>query len=804
MSILARPFTVKENFKPPAHAISIRARQSTPSEHNAVRSSSRNSTPLWQMETLLEPTSDLAWVLAAEGFDPLREAIYELRFSISNGLLGLRAGRAVSHGERWVVPHRAYVAGVFDIPGPELPVPALVPAAGWQQIRIILPGGPLVRHPAEAISHRTTLDMRRGVLLTQCRLIEPSAIAVRVRTLHLVSLTEREIGVELIELTIVEGEIEVAVEASFEGLGLGLRSERIEQELGVWRTKYSGKRVAMAAAMSLQIDGSEVTPIMPGPFKWSWRWNTRPGQIVCVARLIAVARSDTLDGDPDRIAWEKVSLARQLGWRKVLQEHEAAWSNRWHSSEIEVGGDPAAEQALRFAVYHLNSAVNPADERVSIGARGLTGEDYHGHVFWDTEIYLLPFYVFTWPEAARALLMYRFWTIDGAREKAAQMGWRGAMYAWESADTGAEATPEQVVDPDGQIVDILCGKQEQHITADIAYAVWQYWKATNDVGFLLDAGAEILLETGRFWSSRAQSEADGYCHIRGVIGPDEYHEHVDDNAYTNVMARWNIRRALEVAALLRERWPDRWARLSYRIGLEDTELGRWRNVAETMFTGWNSQTGLFEQFAGFFGLEEIDLAAYAGRSVPIDVVLGRNRTQRSKVIKQADVIALLGLLPEEFPGDSGSANFRYYEPRCDHGSSLSGAMHGMVAARLAESELALRYFQHAVAIDLADNHTTIAGGLHMAALGGTWLTAVFGFAGLSLQRDGIAFDPKLPPSWRSLKFAIEWHGRRLRIGIDGTEQLFHGTLEAGDPMAVYVKNRRQEVRCGREIVCPLT
>ena len=164
------------------------------------------------------------------------------------------------------------------------------------------------------------------------------------------------------------------------------------------------------------------------------------------------------------------------------------------------------------------------------------------------------------------------------------------------------------------------------------------------------------------------------------------------------------------------------------------------------------------------------------------------RTQRSKVIKQADVVALLGLLPEEFPGDSGRANFRYYEPRCSHGSSLSGAMHGLVAARLGDSDLALRYFQHAVAIDLADNHTTIAGGLHMAALGGTWLTAVFGFAGLSLQSDGIAFNPKLPASWRTLKFGIKWRGRRLRIGIDGAEQLFHATLEAGDPMAVFVND----------------
>ena len=372
-----------------------------------------------------------------------------------------------------------------------------------------------------------------------------------------------------------------------------------------------------------------------------------------------------------------------------------------------------------------------------------------------------------------------------------------------SADTGAETTPEQVVCPDGRIVEVLCGKLEQHITADIAYAVWQYWEATRDEQFLLDAGAEILLETGRFWSSRAQPEADGYCHIRGVIGPDEYHEHIDNNAFTNVMARWNIRRALDVAALLRERWPNRWASLLSRLGLSDTELAQWRTAAETMTTGWNPQTQLFEQFAGYFGLEEIDLAAYEGRSVPMDVVLGRERTQRSKVIKQADVVALLGLLPEEFPGDSAVANFCYYEPRCGHGSSLSGAMHGLVAARLGYSDLALRYFQHAVAIDLADTHTAIAGGLHMAALGGTWLTAVFGFAGLSLQGGGIAFNPKLPASWRSMGFRIAWRGRRLRIRINAADQLLRATLEAGGSMALSVNGREHVVHRDQAAVCPL-
>ena len=402
-----------------------------------------------------------------------------------------------------------------------------------------------------------------------------------------------------------------------------------------------------------------------------------------------MVRSDTKGADPGSLARTRLGVARQLGWRGVVAAHEAAWSARWQCSGVEVDGDAAAQQALRFATYHLNSAANPADERVSIGARALTGDDYHGHVFWDTEIYLLPFYTLTWPEAARAMLMYRFHTIDGARAKDARMGWRGALYAWESAGSGAETTPDQIIGPDRKVVDVLCGRQEQHISADVAYAVWQYWQTTGDEAFLLNAGAEILLETGRFWASRAQPEADGYHHIRGVIGPDEYHEHIDDNAFTNVMARWNIRRALDVAALLHERWPEHWARLASRLGVDDTEMKQWLNVAETMATGLDAATGLFEQFAGFFALEDIDLANYAGRSVPMDVVLGRERTQRSQVVKQADVVALLGLLPEEFDGERSAENFRYYEPRCSHGSSLSRAMHGLVAARLGYSEMAL-------------------------------------------------------------------------------------------------------------------
>jgi trehalose/maltose hydrolase-like predicted phosphorylase len=751
------------------------------------------------MERALKPTFDATWVLAANGYDPLREGNLESRFAISNGFLGIRGSRATTRGARWVVPPRTYVAGLFDTPGAEGTTPGLIPAADWLRVRILLPGGPLVHHPGDVSSHGMTLDLRRGALFSEFGQLKSPDVGMRLRTARLVSLNERAVGLQLIHLEIEEGEVEVTLEASFEGLDLGLVPERLEQDLGVWRTLRSGKSLAMATAAFLQVDGHDLPPTPLGQLKCSWSWKSRPGQIVCFERSVAVVRSDAQSLDPGGGARDKIYVARQLGWRGVLAEHEAAWTSRWQCSEVKVDGDAFAQKALRFAIYHLNSAANPADEHVSIGARALTGDDYRGHVFWDTEIFLLPFYILSWPEAARALLMYRFHTLDAARTKAAGMGWQGALYAWESADTGIETTPEHAIGPDRQIIDILCGKQEQHISADIAYAVWQYWQATGDEGFLRDAGAEILLETGRFWSSRARPEADGRHHIRGVIGPDEYHEHIDDNAFTNVMARWNIRRALDVATLLRGRWPKLWTSLSSRLALDDSELEQWRKVAETMATGFDPKTGLFEQFASFFTLEEIDLAAYAGRSVPMDVVLGRERTRQSQVIKQADVVALLGLLPEEFGGENAAKNFLYYESRCDHGSSLSPAMHGMVAARLGYSDAALRYFRQTAAIDLADTHAAIDGGVHIAALGGIWLMAVFGFAGVSLQNDSVAVDPKLPANWRSLGFRLQWRGRHLKISIDQTEQRLEATLEAGEPMTLVVSNEPQELCRGQAL-----
>jgi trehalose/maltose hydrolase-like predicted phosphorylase len=755
------------------------------------------------MGPVLTPTADPDWILNVDGHDPIRENSVESRFAISNGFLGIRGARSTTRGGRWVVPARTYVAGLFDASGAEHATTELVPAADWLRVRILVGGSPLLHHPGDMSSHHMTLDMKRGSLLSEGRHFHSPNLGFHVRTSRLVSLGDRAIGLQLVRMDIELGVIDVTLEASFEGLELGLVADRLDQDLGTWHTSHSGKRLAIALAASLQIDGRDLRSTALGALKSSWSWQTRPGQIVCFQRCVAIVRSDTPTQDPGPQAREKLDCAQSSGWRGVVAAHEAAWASRWHSSDLDIDGDPDAQRVLRFAVYHLNSAANPADERVSIGARALTGDDYHGHVFWDTEIFLLPFYILTWPEAARALLMYRFHMLGGARAKAAGMGWRGALYAWESADTGAEMTPEQVIGPDHRVIDVLCGTQEQHISADVAYAVWQYWQATADEDFLLNAGAEILLETGRFWASRAQPEADGRCHIRGVIGPDEYHEHIDDNAYTNVMARWNIHRALDVATLLRERWPSRWIGLADRIGLEDSELDRWRDVATTIATGLDPKTGLFEQFAGYFKLEDIDLNDYAGRTVPMDVVLGRERTQKSQILKQADVVALLGLLPEEFAGDSAAKNFRYYEPRCSHGSSLSPALHGLVAVRLGDTAMALRFFRQAAAIDLAETNVDADGGIHIAALGGIWMLAVFGLAGLSLRDEGIAIDPHLPAGWDSMAFRFKWRGRSLKVRIDQRQHTIEAILEAGEPMTLIVGGEPNQLCSAASVSVPM-
>ena len=684
------------------------------------------------------PTDDPGWILVEEGFTLSREHEVESLFAIGNGYAGSRG--SLAEGSALSAP-ATFVAGVFDSEAGS--VLSLAPTADWTRLSATIEGQPLRLDRGQNLDHKRILDMRQGILWREWRHQDEGGRITRLRALRLASMADRHLVVQCVTIMPENFSGRLLIDAALTG--------------PLTHVTHGGTTVAMAVARRVTDPTGRWTPsaeLVEG----RQSLELRLGETYRLDRIVALHTSRDV-GEPRETARRHVERAIE-DMAGVIAEHRDAWLARWEVSDLRIEGDPAAQRALRFAIYHLLSAVNPQDDRVSVGARGLSGTAYKGHVFWDTDIFMLPFFILTYPEAARALVMYRYHTLAAARAKAARLGYRGAFYAWESADTGEEATPPFGIAPDGQIIRFLTGQQEQHISADVAFGVWNYWRATGDDRFLVDAGAEILIETARFWESRVEREEDGRYHIRGVIGPDEYHETVDDNAYTNGLAQWNLDTAAEVANLVAERWPAQWQALSHRLGIAPEEPPRWQHVARDLYTGFDKLTGLFEQFRGYFDLEEIDLAAFVPRTAPIDVLLGRERIQRSKIIKQPDVVMLVHLLWDRMPPEVRKANFEYYEPRCGHGSSLSPAIHALVAARLGDIALAERYFRQAAEIDLADNMGNAAGGIHAGALGGLWQAAVLGFAGLRFCGESPdEHRPNLPPSWYSLSMRFQWRGR---------------------------------------------
>ncbi|MEA2506719.1 MAG: hypothetical protein QOH48_1337, partial [Actinomycetota bacterium] len=361
---------------------------------------------------------------------------------------------------------------------------------------------------------------------------------------------------------------------------------------------------------------------------------------------------------------------------------------------------------------------------------------------------------------------YRYRTLPAARVRAESLGYKGALFAWESADTGEDCTPPEIPGPGGTMIPVFTGEQEVHIAADIAWAVWEYWCATGDEDFLVEMGAEIIVETARFWASRVRQGSDGHFHIEKVVGPDEYHEDVNDNAFTNVMARWNLKRGLEVVELLRNRYASEWARLSSVVGIEEDELGRWQSAADGLVDQFDPQTRLYEEFSGFFGLDALPVADAAPRPYSGEEVFGWKQLRRAQVVKQADVVMMLHMLRKNASPEIAAANYRYYEPRTTHGSSLSAAIYAAVAARAGLLDDAVTYFRMAANTDLGAGAGFSAKGVHMATAGGLWQAAVMGFGGLVHDREHLRLDPRLPAEWKRLKFPIRSGGAKVVVDVE--------------------------------------
>ena len=423
---------------------------------------------------------------------------------------------------------------------------------------------------------------------------------------------------------------------------------------------------------------------------------------------------------------------------------------------------------VRFALYHLNIMAKKDDNRVGIGAKGMTGEGYKGHSFWDTEIFILPYFTLTQPEAARSLLEYRYRGLYGARRKAQENGFEGAMYPWEAAwvDDG-EVTPlwgaADVVT--GKPMKILTGIIEQHITADVAFAVEQYFAVTGDQDFMDRCGYEMLIDTGRFWASRVTwDEKKGAWVILDVIGPDEYKEHVDNNAYTNYMAAHNLRLALRAMDEVEKRGGETYDRLHAQFNFAESRA-RIQGVLDKMYLPQPDANGIVPQFEGYFDLTHIDLTKYKRSSVVGTIYNDYNIEQIStfQVHKQADTLVLLLLMDDLFPADIKKKNYYFYEERTLHDSSLSKSTHCVLAADLHEDATAYNFFKGCGEIDLGPVMTTSDMGVHTASMGGIWQCAVYGFGGVRVVGDELHVNPRLPEDWTELEAPLCWRGQALRM-----------------------------------------
>ncbi|MGZ6098866.1 MAG: glycosyl hydrolase family 65 protein, partial [Myxococcaceae bacterium] len=546
------------------------------------------------------------------------------------------------------------------------------------------------------------------------------------------------------------------------------------------------------------LEGGEVFSSPPGG---EWRQGTDGRRIWAQARVglggVAVAASESLRGrdasttlertcayrasggrqPPHEEALACLQEAEDAGYERLLAEHRETWAKRWEEAEVRIDGDDELQLRVRFALFHLMASGSDEDE-AAVGARGLSGPAYGGHVFWDACAFVLPFLAATHPESARAMLEYRIHRLPAARAAARREGRRGARFPWESAANGDDVTPSSAFSRAGERLPVFTGELEEHIVADVAWGVGCYVDWSGDVEFLAGNGGGLVVETARYWASRIEWDARGRAHIRDVMGPDEYHPHVDDNAFTNVMARWNLRFA---AGLPQE----------VHGKVTDAEREEWLAIADSLVDGYDPASGVYEQFAGFAELEPLVIAELAPRRpIAADLLLGRSRVEAAQVVKQADVLMLHHLVPDEVEPGSLGANLDFYEPRTAHASSLSPGIHAALLARAGRHEAACEALSLTTRVDLDDIAETTAGGLHLAAMGSVWQALALGFAGLHPAGEVLRMDPRLPPRWKGLGLRLRFRGTRLRVEIshDGVEVVPEAPLTVrlgdGEPFAV--------------------
>ena len=737
------------------------------------------------------------WRIVEADFDPTRVEAAESLFALGNGVMGGRA----NFEERYSGPSLQgnYIGGVYYPDKtrvgwwkngyPEY-FAKVLNAAFWIGVDVGIDGEPLdLATVAEVKSFYRETDMRRSVLTRRMTVTMRNGVEISVEAVRFLSLTRRELGVIRYAVTPLNRAAEITFSPYIDA---DVRNADANYDEKFWepvltdgdvtqsRTRKSGFEAAWAQAVELE--GAEFRcETQPEKVRHTAAVRCDAGRTATLYKYAGICSS--LNHAPADLAAAARAVAAdglRTGFDALLKEQEEAWAARWHGCDIVIGGDPAAQQGIRFCIFMLLQTYTGVDTRLNIGPKGFTGEKYGGVTYWDTEACCLPFYMATAGQAvARELLVYRYNQLDKAIENAAKLGFRdgAALYPMVTIN-GEECHNEWEIT-----------FEEIHRNGAIAYAIHNYIRYTGDEGYLADCGLEVLVGIARFWAQRITwSEARRKYVLLGVTGPNEYENNVDNNWYTSYIACWSMRYAARAARWVRENRPADYARICAKRAFDEAaETAVWHRIADNMYLGEDRELGIFLQQDGYLDKEQTLVADLDPAERPINQKWSWDRILRSCFIKQADVLQGLYFFGEEFDLDTLRRNFYFYEPRTVHESSLSPCVHAVLAARLGDLEKAVEMYLRTARLDLDDYNREVAEGCHVTSMAGSWLSVVEGFGGMCVRDGMLTFDPRLPEAWESLTFKVNFRGRVLTVKVTRTAV---EVSNEGDPVEIALCGRR--------------
>ena len=734
-----------------------------------------------------------AWRIVEDGFHPHRSRVSESLFSLANEHMGVRGYFEEGYSGGSLVG--SYVNGVFEehflkeplsYRGISHRICFLVNTVDWLHVRIDLDGERLDLNTVRLRGFRRELDLRTGALRRELTWQTRTGKEILVAFSRLLGMERNELAVQRVELTPLNFSGEVS--ACF-GLDFGIIHESYEQNF--WecpRSEVAGgacsilgvsrnTRQAVYAGFRTHFSDVPKTALSDQKFVGlSYVFDLAEGQTRTLDRL-CVVWTPRAPGAPVASAWktgqEMLFSQGSVTYQSLLQQSAAHWARVWETSDIVIDGDPEAQQGIRYCIFQLHQTCRGALPGTNIGAKGLTGEAYNGNAFWDTEVFCLPYYLFTNPKAAKELIRFRSKTLPQALSRAKELDCQGACFPVATIDGTESCTLWQ-----------HASLQFQPTTA-VAYAIRHYVSVTKDTDWLAAEGIQVLVQICRFLASRGQWSGGGRGFgYYGVMGPDEFHMMVNNNCYTNFMAARTFQYTLAVCEELERQDPGRWGELSATLSLTSEEKAQWRSMTDAMIMP-SDATGIFEQHDGFFDLPHTDIHAIPPEQFPLYHSWAYDRIYRSNMIKQPDVLMFLFLYSQSFTRQQKLANYRYYEPKCIHESSLSPSVHSILAAEIGLRDDAFDLFRFATRIDLDDYNRNTAEGLHLTSIAGAWMNIVYGFGGMRSDGGDLCFSPTIPDAWTSFRFRVLYRGSLIEVEVTRTQSTFR--LVSGPPVRVSIR-----------------